>query len=516
MASTTGIELGPDTCLLAGVRPARAGGAEVFALHRIDAAEWPSHDVAISDALRAVRRGKRLPRRASVVAWGLPDGAVDDAMSRSALRPVEAAGFRIASILTPPQALARLAGTRPRNSPSEAVAWLALNMHGAAIAIVRGSELLFSRTFQWRYNPNLASGKAQLLQRYSLIAHLAPELRRGMDAVRQSHGLPVEAVVTCGDLPELRSLTMPLIEELDLEVETLDSTDGLHAARKATLDRFAELAPALRLASVAALTQARSAQASNPPAAMRIAAVVALIAALAWGAHSYWNVSPVRTAKPTPVPQQTAPVRPPAASARKPVPALPLNPKPSPVARAEPKALPIAGMREPKPVPPPVAKRESRPAPPVTRSEPKPAPATPSPTTEPRIVTAPSLARIAPAPVRLPPAERRPPLPVPSSTVTSSPEQQTPRSADTRSSLLPSPATLMPDARQVPLTEPLPAVDSILIDQDRRLALIDGAIVGVGDTVGVRLVVQIERDAVVLREPSGRIVRVRLRPPIVG
>ena len=66
------------------------------------------------------------------------------------------------------------------------------------------------------------------------------------------------------------------------------------------------------------------------------------------------------------------------------------------------------------------------------------------------------------------------------------------------------------------MTEPLPKVDSILIDQDRRLALIDGAIVGVGEAVGSRVVVQIDRNAVVLREPSGRIVRVRLRAPMGG
>jgi hypothetical protein len=503
MASTTGIELGPNNCLLAGVRPAAGGGAEVFALHSIDAAEWPLHDEAIVEALRTVRRTRRFPRRASVVAWGLPDGVADDEISRAALKPIEAAGFRITSILTPPQALAVLAATRQRNSPGEAVAWVALNMHGVAIAIVSGSELLFSRMFQWRYDPNLSSGKAHLLQRYTLIAHLAPELRRGIDTVRHSHGLTVETIVTCGDLPELRSLTMPLIEELDLEVETLDSTDGLHVAPKATLDRFAELAPALRLAAAAALAPAaRSSSPSNLPAAMRLAAAVALIAALAWGTYSYWTVAPVRTAKPMPAPSQAAEVRPPARNA---VTALPMNPKSS-TATEEPKALPTAGTREPKP---------SRP---VTGSQSTRVPATPSVSsrTEPAIAPAPPLARIDPPPASLPPPERKLPPIVPSSTVTESAEQQAPPPADTRNSVLPSPARLTPDARQVPLKEPLPKIDSILIDQDRRLALIEGAIVGVGDTVGGRIVVQIDRDAVVLREPSGRVVRVRLRAPVIG
>lgn len=520
MASTTGIELGPDTCLLAGVRPARAGGAEVFAVHRITADDWPLHDDAKSDVLRAARRGKRLPVRASVVAWDLPDGAVDDEISRISLRPVEAAGFRITSILTPPQALARLAATRPRNSPSEATAWLALNMHGVAIAIVSGSELLFSRTFHWTYDPKLVSGKAQLLQRYTLIAQVAPELRRGMDIVRQSHGLTVEAVVTCGDLPELRSLTMPLIEELDLEVETLDSTDGLHAARKATFDRFAELAPALRLAVAAVLAPvARSPRTSNLRPAMGIAAAIALIAALAWATFSYWTVSPVRSAMTTPSTRTAPAARPPAPSTRSPLPAPPLSSKPSPAPVGEPRPLPTAGTREPQE--PPAARRESKPAPlapqPATANAERKAPAVVSAPTppsfsrpEPAVVPGAPLARNAPPPVEQSPAERRPPT-VPSSTVNMSPEQQMARSADPRRNMSPSPATLTPDARQAPLKEPLPKIDSILIDQDRRLALIDGAIVGVGDTIGGRVVVQIDRDAVVLSEPSGRLVRVRLR-----
>ena len=61
------------------------------------------------------------------------------------------------------------------------------------------------------------------------------------------------------------------------------------------------------------------------------------------------------------------------------------------------------------------------------------------------------------------------------------------------------------------LKEPLPKIESILIDQDRRLAIIDGAVTSVGDRVGEREVERIERDFVVLREPSGLRVRVPLR-----
>jgi len=62
-----------------------------------------------------------------------------------------------------------------------------------------------------------------------------------------------------------------------------------------------------------------------------------------------------------------------------------------------------------------------------------------------------------------------------------------------------------------PLKDALPKVDSILIDQERRLAIVDGTIVSVGDTVGPRVVVQIDPAGVVLREPSGLLVRIALR-----
>src|SRR6266545_4328562 len=295
MASTTGIELGPDTCVLAGVRTSRSGGAEIVALHTIEPAEWPAHDVALAEMLRGVRRSKRFPKRACVVAWGLPEDAAKDTISRAAMRPLVDAGFRVDRVLTPPQALAILAGTRAKPGvQTNGVVWLALNMHGAAIAIVRGTELLFGRTFQWAYNPHLLDGKAQLLQRYSLISHLAPEVRRGIAAVRASHGIQVDAAVTCGDLPELRSLTMPLIEELDLEVETLDSMEGLRPVGKARFERLAEAAPAIRLACAAALSRVQRPRTGAAPPLARIAAAAAVVVALGYGTYAYFN----RAAKP--------------------------------------------------------------------------------------------------------------------------------------------------------------------------------------------------------------------------
>ncbi|MCA1649021.1 MAG: hypothetical protein LC753_01700 [Acidobacteria bacterium] len=227
MATVTGIELGPDSCVLVRVRTGR-GEPQLSAARLIETTEWPPHDVAVTELLAGVKRELRLPGRARVVVWGAPDSAnVADLASLVALRPIVAAGFKIDSILSPPKALALLAASRARPCAQGAQAWLALNCHGVAIAIVRGGELLVSRTFGWNYGSPSGGPNAQLLQRYSLVAHLAPEVRHAIEMAAVSHGVTVELVVTCGDLPELRSLTMPLIEELDIEVETLDSTEGL-------------------------------------------------------------------------------------------------------------------------------------------------------------------------------------------------------------------------------------------------------------------------------------------------
>jgi hypothetical protein len=61
------------------------------------------------------------------------------------------------------------------------------------------------------------------------------------------------------------------------------------------------------------------------------------------------------------------------------------------------------------------------------------------------------------------------------------------------------------------LTAPLPVVNSILVAPDRRLAVLDGVIVREGEAVGSRVLIRIEPDAVILREPSGHEVRVSLR-----
>jgi len=419
MASATGIELCPDSCLLAGIRPLRGGDAEISALRRLEGPDWPTQDQLAVQALRTARQDARLPRRAFVVAWEFGDGPATHVERRDALKSIAAAGFQIVSVLTPPEALRRVARARGSSPPEVAVAWLALNKCGAAIAIVRGPNLLYSRTFPWVYRDDLTPGRAEALQRYSLVAHVAPEIAHGIDVVTAEHSIAIQSIVTCGDLPDLRSLTMPLIEELDLEVETLDSTNGLHVARNASVSGFSESAPAIRLATAAILTSIEESRRDSwVPALLRTAAAIGVIALAGFG-YLYWSRSNV---------------------------------------------APRSDAATPESVPQPIATQGRR------------------------------------EPNRATPAE-------PAASDRGS-QQSVASSSDKKTVAAPA----QPQPPPVPLLrEPLPRIDTVLIDQDRRLALVDGGVVKVGDAIGARVVVGIEQDAVVLREPSGRTVRVRVR-----
>jgi hypothetical protein len=444
--SITGIELGPESCVLVRARSRRAA-VEVSTLHQIARSAWPASHAALSATLRQQRKAKRFPRRARLVVWALAEPLQDgDPVVRSLVAPVAAAGFRVERVLTPPEALAEIARTRSRGR-GVAVAWLALNMHGAAVAIVRDGELLYGRTFEWHYAGHARDPRGELLQRYSLVAHLAPEVRHGMTQARRTHGAIVEAAVTIGDLPDLRSLTMPLIEELDLEVETLDSTEGFAAAGRARSGRFAESAPAIRLATAAAtISPAAGRRASGIGPVVRIAAATGIVAAVGWLGYRSW------------VPTAPAP-----AVAQKPVPSLTKPPSERSTPQVERPADP------PSPVASKPVASQPRYAPPATVNVPVPSPAKP-PAATPVDVSGRDRT-MDPAPQRAEISMRKP----------------------------------------LPIEASLPSVESILVASDRRVARIDGRIVTVGGRVGPRVVAGIEPDAVVFEDPSGHQIRVPIR-----
>jgi hypothetical protein len=287
MPALTAIELGPDTCIL--VRGSLRGAAlRVAGVEILDPAAFPGSDALIA-TLKQVRRKMKFPRRARVVVWGLPDGAAPhDPAVRSLLAPLESAGFRVQRVVSPCNALAALARIRtPR--PDGAMGWLAVDRAGVAIVVARPGELLYSHTFGWDSSIGATGSQARMLQRYSLVASLAPELRRAIAAARDKGGR-VDTIITCGNLPDLRSLTMPLIEELDLEVETLDSLDGL-TVNPEVRDRLTDLAPAIRIACAGAATRPTrpliaSTEGRNTSGTRRAAALLVGVGGIGWWWYS--------------------------------------------------------------------------------------------------------------------------------------------------------------------------------------------------------------------------------------
>jgi hypothetical protein len=476
MGSVTGIEFGGDSCVLVRV----SGGRDAIRLSGVGgiwAQDWDSA-VPLVENLRSARRSGRFPRHARVVAWDLHESAsASDPLTRAVLAPLDEAGFVVDAVLSPADALCALAERRPKSAGRAGEVWLALNRQRVAMAIVESGRLLYSRAFDWHYKP-AATQREDLLQRYSLVAHLAPEVRHGIDVVRAEHGANVNAIITCGDLPELRSLTMPLIEELDIEVETLDTMEGIELEGAAAREVSAEQAPALRLACAAA-----SAAAGSGTGRWRLVAAAAILLAILAGA---WTMTRARSGPPAAHGPQEHSVHP-AGSATPAQPAgTTVTEGTAGVTSPAPKSAPATASERPAPTPLEATAATTG------RTPPPPEPATPT--------DAP--AATSPARTSAGSAEVKP---------YQTPGQVTRDNAPLSRNPAASPAAPSTARRVAPLSRPLPVVNSILVAPDRRLAVLDGEIVREGDAVGPRVVARIERDAVVLREPSGHEVRVPIR-----
>ncbi|HEX6464948.1 MAG TPA: hypothetical protein VFZ98_10855 [Vicinamibacterales bacterium] len=342
MASLTAVELGADICAFARTR-VRRSEVQLLAAGTLDPAAFPGIE-AFTSAVRHARKSLKLPRRCRAVVWGLPDGASRKSPAvKPLIAPLTGAGFRIDRVISPCNALAALARLRtPRGEG--ATCWLAINRSGVAMVVVRPGKQLYSHSFAWDSSIGSSGSQARLLQRYSLVAFLAPEIRRGM-AVAREKGTPVDAIVTSGNLPEIRSLTMPLIEELDVEVETLDSLEGLVVKPDAT-DRLLDIAASLRIACAGAIARpsrpwvGQKRSSPVPGSILRFAgssAVILAVGLIGWG---WWTTQPAVSSRPKSAPTvQTTPkathVAPPVT--QKPTPAstpTPVAPKPTAVPAA--------------------------------------------------------------------------------------------------------------------------------------------------------------------------------------
>jgi hypothetical protein len=329
--------------------------------------------------------------------------------------------------------------------PHEVHAHVAIGASQIAVGIFSNDALLYARDFDWGYALSSA-GVPLSTDRELLGRNIASELRRSFLYLKQYWEEDVSLVLLCGDMIELRSLTAPLIEQLNIEVETLDTLEGIDIT--SLPDDFAERAATFRLALSVAV--------APPPV----------------------NLLPV----------EIAAGRSSNRSRRVYV---------GSAAAAAMAALLYASLP---------SDQSDRQMPPRAALEPvAPRPPAPSPLTAP--AQAPQSTTTAP-PVQAPPADVRPPA-------TADRAAQ-----DPIDNLAPATAMTRPrprvQRRELGPLVPPPVVTSILISGDRRVARIDGRIVGVGDRLGSDVVESIEPGVVVLVTDNGGRRRVELDQPSAG
>jgi hypothetical protein len=231
--------------------PAREADLEALALReaRRDLAPLEAEGGPLCAAVTAgpeVQVGTHRRREVSLV-------AVAESEVRRRVQAITDAGFAVQGVFTPAMALASLARQARGAMPGATAAYVALESRATCVAIVRDGVLLFSREIPWGFGDTTEAVETRL----------AAELRRSMLFFRQTFRTPVDGVVLCGGMANLRSLTAPVGAALSVPVETLDSLVGVDAASvPEPADLFRAAVGSLRLALAPAAEAAASAGAA--------------------------------------------------------------------------------------------------------------------------------------------------------------------------------------------------------------------------------------------------------------
>jgi hypothetical protein len=391
------------------------------------------------------------------------------------LQPLVDAGVVIDRVLTPAAALLSLARSHRSEATTGALeAYVAIDEISGCIALVRDSTLLGALDLAWGYVEEL-DGRRATRSRDDVATRLANDVfvfleDCGLDPENLRH------VCVTGGVPEIRSMAMSLMEQLDVEVEALDSLFGIDAAQlPGDAETFRDRAPALRLAWAAAadphppidLLRMRRRRAWGVRLSCAVvAAGTAAGLVVGWEIQDRWRPAmayassgatasrwPSTVLAPSP---GAVLLTPPARAVRievgaDQVSAPPLAPPPE-TALAAPDSVPPAvsrpifrSLREPLPVPSAVVAEVARPS--------------------------------------VLPRRRKPPVEV---------------------------RRLVPETPRPREETALPfeaALESILYGSDRRLAMVDGRIVETGDVVRGATVVEITTTAVMLRDDRGQLRR---------
>jgi len=189
-------------------------------------ASFDDASASLIDEIRRFRVGERLPIRASLLLWptagdpgvmdvdscasepiGLPKARV----IRQRVASFVGAGGLVQDVLLPHEVaphLAALAGC-------STACVLLMQPTVACLAVVDGAAVRASYV-SWVAAGAADTETARLLARYQLVARLVPHVRRWASQA------PDARMMACGRFPDLRPVMVPIVEELDREIEVLD------------------------------------------------------------------------------------------------------------------------------------------------------------------------------------------------------------------------------------------------------------------------------------------------------
>lgn len=449
-----GIDLSGDSIALADVRQA----GECLQLRGYALFDPIPDRTALMEALRRARDAQAFPLTAEVIAWA----------GEPRVSAVRAAGYGIERVILPGEALARVArlhGGFDTSSTGEVVALASLDPTSGSMAVVRDGGVLYEAPLTWSSSATPGSPNpkgAELLRHYAFLFELTELLHGAFALVRQSHNTRISKILTCGSLPDLRSVTMTLAQEFDVDVETLDSAEpfDLRRLKGHTREEAEGCIAALQLAIVASRRWHRTSQ--SPVKQILKILKIALpvgVAVAAYGLYAGGSLSSFGSFG---------------------------SSGPSGSSGSSSGSLRSSGSSTSSGSP--TAASPGGPGGSVTGG----LPAVPPPSSR----------------------DLRPPGPTQSeATSGASSAAATERDAEN----LRNQENLRNLRNQRNLTnDPTPvslSLSSILYSRERRLAIIEGQVLGVGDTVAGMKIVEIQPNGVILRDRAGRLRRAELRIP---
>ena len=192
------------------------------------AASFDATSPSLKEEFRQLRMREHLPFHAAIVLWPEPgDQGVDafDAHARGRVSlpkarvirervaPFVRSGGRVRAVLLPHEAVVPLAALAGWSS-----AFVLVMQPPVACLAVVAAGIVDATYVSWEpVRVDVADAPARLLARYQFASRLMPYVRARAGEV------PDARVAVCGRYPDLRVAMVPIVEDLDREVDVLDS-----------------------------------------------------------------------------------------------------------------------------------------------------------------------------------------------------------------------------------------------------------------------------------------------------